>query len=179
MLKKLLLFLLIFISSLNSFAQRKMLTGNKHLIFVTIPKNWLYAPNDQIPFLIKPNEKGVSEITYMYVYGLDYESSPDLNEWIEGNDASLKNELPDIQIQSLDFKFDNLKQDNFLTGKYKIIIYLYPNGKKEALLVIESKTSIFTAVLSAKDSTEFNSYLDSFKELVNSLDIKSAKMKEE
>ncbi|MBE8727153.1 hypothetical protein [Flavobacterium hungaricum] len=172
--KKLFLFLLISISFLNSYGQTKMIVGKKHLLFVSIPNSWLQSPNEEIPFLIKPEAKNVSDRTYMYVLGLDYESSPDLNAWIEGNNTGLKNNIPDISIQNLDLTFDNLKPNNFLTGKYKIVTYTYPNGRKEALLVIESKTSIFTVVLSAKDSAEFNTYLNSFKELTNSLEIKAA-----
>jgi hypothetical protein len=176
MTKRFLLLLLILTNFLNSYGQA-MLTGNKHLILVDIPKNWLQAPNEQIPFLIKPDEKNVSDTTYMYVYGLDYNSTPDLNAWIEGNNAGLKDNIPNISIESLDITFDNLKKDNFLTGRYKIVTYVYPNNRKEALLVIESKTSIFTAVLSTKDSNEFNAYFDSFKELISSLKIKSASLK--
>ncbi|TDO94272.1 hypothetical protein [Flavobacterium sp. 245] len=158
----------------NLFAQSKMLTGNKHLIMLNIPKNWVQEVNDQIPFLIKPAEKDVSDNTYMYVYGLDYQSSPDMDLWIEGNSTSLKNEIPKIKIGELNLKFENLKKDNFLTGRYKAVSYIYPDFKEEVLLVIESKTTIITAVLSAKDNAEFNKYLDSFKELVNSLKINAA-----
>ncbi|SNR69535.1 hypothetical protein SAMN04487979_11717 [Flavobacterium sp. ov086] len=179
MVKKKALILLLFVIYINSFAQSKMLTGNKHLIFVEIPKNWVQAPNDQIPFLIKPNETNISEITYMYVYGLDYASVPDLNLWIEGNNSELKKDIPDVKIEQLDLKFENIKADNFLTGNYKTVCYTYPGIKKEALLVIESKTTIFTAVLSAKDTAEFDKYLGSFKELVNSLKMQSANVKQE
>ncbi len=179
MIKKIALILLVLTGCLNSYAQTKMLTGSKHLIFVDIPKNWIQAQNDQIPFLIKPDETNVSDMTYMYVYGLDYNSVPDLNLWIEGNNSGLKNDIPDVKIEQLDLKFQNIKADNFLTGNYKIVSYIYPDLRKEALLVIESKTSIFTAVLSAKDKIEFDKYLDSFKELVNSLKIQSAQVKQE
>jgi hypothetical protein len=177
MIKKTTLILVLFIGCLNSYAQTKMLTGRKHLIFVDIPKNWIQAQNDEIPFLIKPNETDVSDKTYMYVYGLDYESAPDLNLWIEGNNTGLKNDIPEVKIEPLDFKFENLKADNFLTGNYKAVTYIYPDSRKEVLLAIESKTSIFTAVLSTKDALEFSKYLNSFKELVNSLKIQSAHVK--
>jgi hypothetical protein len=160
--------------SVNIYAQSKMLTGNKHLIMLNIPKNWVQAENDQIPFLIKPDGKNVTNDTYMYVYALDYQSSPDMDLWIEGNNSPLKNEIPDIKISELNFNFENLKQGDFLTGRYKAVNYIYPNLKEEVLLVIESKTTIITAVLAAKDHSEFDKYLNSFKELVNSLKINAA-----
>ncbi|MEN2415885.1 hypothetical protein [Flavobacterium mesophilum] len=160
--------------SFNISAQTKMLTSHKHLIILDIPKSWIQVETDEIPFLIKPDEKNVNDNTYMYVYGLDYESAPDLNLWIEGNNSSLKSEIPEIKIGELDLKFENLKKDNFLTGRYKAVNYTYPDSKEEVLLVIESKTTIITAVLSAKDNTEFKQYLGSFKELVNSLKLNPA-----
>lgn len=160
--------------SFNFYAQSKLLTGNKHLIMLNIPKNWIQVENEQIPFLIKPDEKNVSDNTYIYVYGLDYQSPPDMDLWIEGNNSGLKNDIPKIKISELNLKFENLKSGDFLTGRYKPVSYIYPDSKEEVLLVIESKTTIITAVLSAKDSTEFNKYLTSFKELVNSLKINAA-----
>ena len=167
---------LLILVSFNFYAQSKLLTGSKHLIMLEIPKNWFQAENDQIPFLIKPGENNTGDDTYMYVYGLDYQSQPDLNLWIEGNNSGLKNDIPEIKIGELNLSFENLKQDNFLTGRYKIVSYIYPNSKEEALLVIESKTTIITAVLAAKDHTEFEKYLNSFKELVNSLKMNAAKV---
>ena len=167
---------LLILVSFNFYAQSKLLTGSKHLIMLEIPKNWFQAENDQIPFLIKPGENNTSDDTYMYVYGLDYQSQPDLNLWIEGNNSGLKNDIPEIKIGELNLSFENLKQDNFLTGRYKIVSYIYPNSKEEALLVIESKTTIITAVLAAKDHTEFDKYLNSFKELVSSLKMNAAKV---
>ncbi|MBZ4037180.1 hypothetical protein K6T82_20640 [Flavobacterium sp. 17A] len=109
----------------NISAQTKMLTGHKHLVILNIPKNWIQVENDQLPFLIKPDEKNISDNTYMYVYALDYESAPDLNLWIEGNNTSLKNQIPEIKIDELELKFKNLKKDNFLTGRYKAVNYIY------------------------------------------------------
>lgn len=173
---KIYIILFFILTSFNISAQTKMLTGYKHLVILNIPKNWLQVETNEIPFLIKPDEKNVSDNTYMYVYGLDYETSPDLNLWIEGNNGSLKSEIPEIKISELELKFENLKKDNFLTGRYKAVSYVYPDSKEEVLLVIESKTTIITAVLSAKDNTEFKQYLDSFKELVNSLKINAANL---
>ncbi len=167
---------LLILVSFNFYAQSKMLTGPKHLIRLEIPKNWVQAENDQIPFLIRPDDKNSNDDTYMYVYGLDYQSPPDLDLWIEGNSLELKNDIPEIKIGELNYSFENLKKDNFLTGRYKVVSYIYPNFKEEALLVIESKTTIITAVLAAKDHAEFNKYLNSFKELVNSIKINAAKV---
>ncbi|MCV2487475.1 hypothetical protein OD917_21250 [Flavobacterium sp. SH_e] len=160
--------------SLNFYAQTKMLTGNKHLIILNIPKNWIQVQTDEIPFLIKPYEKEVSDNTYMYVYGLDYGSSPDLNLWIQGNNDGLKDQIPEIKINEFDINFENFKKDNFLTGRYRAVKYIYPDFKEEVLLVIETQTTIVTAVLSAKDNDEFIKYLNSFKELVNSVKINKA-----
>ncbi|KFF04977.1 hypothetical protein [Flavobacterium reichenbachii] len=171
---KIYLILFFILVSVNFYAQAKMLTGRKHLITLNIPKNWIQAENDQIPFLIKPNEKNVSDNTYMYVYGLDYQSPPDMDLWINGNSSELKNNIPDVKIGELHLNFENLKKDEFLTGRYKIVSYIYPDSKEEILLVIESKTTIITAVLSAKDNSEFNKYLSSFKELVDTIKINAA-----
>lgn len=167
---------LFILASFNFYAQSKILTGSKHMILLEIPKNWVQVENDQTPFLIKPDHEKSDDNTYMYVYGLDYQSEPDLNLWIEGNNSPLKNEIPEVKIGELNFSFENLKKDNFLTGRYKIVNYIYPNLKEEALLVIEAKTTIITAVLAAKDHAEFDKYLNSFKELVNSMKINAAKV---
>ena len=78
-----LIFTLLLVGQISG--QSKMVFGQKHTIFVNIPKDWLQAPNEQLPFFIKPDKKDVSAETYMYVYGIDYDRSPELNGWINGN----------------------------------------------------------------------------------------------
>jgi hypothetical protein len=154
--------------------QSKMITGTKHVIFVDIPKNWVQAPNDQLPFFIKPDEKDISGRTYMYVYGFDYASAPDLNGWIKGDNDDMAAKHPGLKIDSLAIDVNNIKKGDYETGRYKIITYAYTDNHKEAILVIECKNTIATVVLSANTTSEFEKYLPAFKELIQTIKLAGA-----
>ena len=156
-----------------------MLVGKKHTIIVDIPENWLQAQNDQLPFIIKPDKKEVSSETYMYVYGIDYNSKLELSGWIKGNNDFISDKFKGVKIDTLNQKLDNINSDDYLTGNYLTITYEYPNGRNEVILVIECKNTIVTAVLSTKDKTELNELLPSFIELSKTLKILGTKLKEE
>lgn len=163
----------------QTFGQSKMLVGEKHMIFVEIPKNWLPAQNDQLPFFIKPDKKEVSSETYIYVYGLDYNIKPELKGWVKGNNDYISNKFNGVKIDTLNQKFDNIIADDYLTGNYLTITYEYPNGRNEVILVIECKNTIVTAVLSTKDKTELNELLPSFIEQSKTLKIVGTTLKDE
>jgi hypothetical protein len=103
----------------SAFGQSKMIYGPKHLIFAEIPKNWLQAPIEQIPFFIKPDEKNVDNKTYMYVLAIDYAINPDLNGWIDANSDELKTNFKGLKMDSLALVFDNLKEGGYTTGAIK------------------------------------------------------------
>ena len=157
--------------------QSKMLTGQKHVIFVDIPKQWLQAQNDQLPFFIKPDEQNVGDKTYMYVYGFDYQSNPDLNGWIKGDNEDIANKHPGLKIDSLSINLSNIKENGYLTGRYKVIIYDYPDKHREVMLVIECKNTIVTTLMSTANKAEFEKYLPSFKELAQTMKVLSASVK--
>ena len=92
----------------TTFGQSLMVVGQKHTIFVDVPKNWLQAKNDQLRFFIKPNQKRVSDETYMYVYGIDYNSNPDLNAWVKGNNDYISKTFKDVKIDTLKQEFENI-----------------------------------------------------------------------
>jgi hypothetical protein len=163
----------------QTFGQSLMVVGQKHTIFVDVPKNWLQAENDQLPFFIKPNKKRVSDETYMYVYGIDYNSKPDLNAWVKGNNDYISKTFKDVKIDTLKQEFENIKSNDCLTGNYLTITYDYPNGRKEVMLIIECKSTIVTAVLSTKDKAELKELLPSFIELSKTLKIIGTTLKEE
>jgi hypothetical protein len=172
-------FILIILFVGQSFGQSKMVVGQKHTIFVDIPKNWLQAENDQLPFFIKPNKKRVSDETYMYVYGIDYNSKPDLSAWVKGNNDYISETFKDVKIDTLKQQFENIKANDCLTGNYLTISYDYPNGRKEVMLIIECKSTIVTAVLSTMDKVELKALLPSFVELSQTLKIIGTTLKEE
>jgi hypothetical protein len=167
------------IISTYSNAQSKMIVGNKHTIFVDIPENWIQAQNDQLPFFIKPNEKDISDFTYIYVYGIDYDSNPKLDEWIDGNNKYLIETEKGIKIKNLDLKFENIKKDNYSNGNYRIVTYEYENKRKECLLIVECQNTIVTVVLSTDSDLEFNKYLKSFEEIAKSTKILGTTLKEQ
>ncbi|MBF4473310.1 hypothetical protein [Flavobacterium sp. HJJ] len=173
--KFILLICIIFSTYSNS--QSKMIVGNKHTILVEIPKKWIQAQNDQLPFFIKPDEKNVSELTYMYVYGIDYDTNPKLDEWIDGNNKYLIENEKGVKIGSLDLKFENIKKDNYVNGNYKIVTYEYKNKRKECLLIIECINTIVTVVLSTDNDLEFKKYIKSFEEIVKSTKILGTTLK--
>lgn len=153
------------------YGQAKMITGQKHVIFVEIPKNWIQVQNDQLPFFIKPDEQNVSNKTYLYVYGLDYQSQPDLNGWVKGYDDDMMSKHPGLKVDSLPLNLPNIKEGGYMTGHYKTVTYQYPDLHKEIMLVIECKSSIITAVMSAVDNKEFEKNLPGFKELAKTLKV--------
>ena len=163
----------------QTFGQSKMIVGQKHTIFVDIPKNWLQAENDQLPFFIKPDVKDVSNETYIYVYGIDYNSKPELSGWVKGNNDNISDKFDGVKIDTLKQQFDNIKANDYLTGNYLTITYDYPNGRNEVILVIECKSTIVTSVLSTKDKAELKKLLPSFIELSNTLKILGTTLKEE
>lgn len=159
-----------------SFGQGKMIYGQKHLILLSDPANWIQVQNEQLPYLIKPDEKNVSDRTYMYVFGIDYPTSPDLNGWIEGNTNYLKTVAKGVVVSDLPITFEDKKQD-YLTGRSKTITYEYEDGRKEALLIIECKNTIVTVVLSVDKTILFDQYLPAFKALIATLKISNATVK--
>lgn len=163
----------------QTFGQSKMVVGQKHTIFVDIPQGWLQAQNDQLPFFIKPEKNNVSNETYMYVYGIDYNSQPELSGWVRGNNDYILDKFKAVKIDTLNQKFDNIKANEYLTGNYLTIAYKYPNGRQELILVIECKSTIVTAVLSTKDKAELNSLLPSFIKLSKSLKVLATTLKKE
>lgn len=173
------LFTLIIFTVISCIAQgqSKMVTGQKHIIFVDIPKNWAQAENDQLPLFMKPNEQNVSNKTYMYVYGLDYQSQPDLNGWIKGDSDDMINKHPGLKVDSLPLNISNIKKGGYMTGRYKIVVYRYPDLHNEVMLVIECKNSIVTVVMSAVDNKEFDKNLFAFKELIKTINVMSGTVK--
>jgi hypothetical protein len=172
-----LIFTMLFVG--QTFGQSKMVVGQKHSILVEIPKNWLQAQNDQLPFFIKPDQKEISNETYMYVYGIDYNDKPELSGWVNGNNDYISEKFKGVKIDTLDHKFENIKKTDYSTGNYLVINYQYPNGRNEVMLVVECKSTIVTAVLSTKDRKELNALLPSFIELSKSLKILGTTLKEE
>ena len=171
---------LLFLLTFNwTYGQSKMLVGKKHTIFVDIPKNWVQAQNDQLPFFIKPDEKNVNEKTYSYVYGLDYNGNPDLNGWIEGNTKYLIENNKGLKVDSLNLTFENLKKNDYLTGRYKTITYEYEDKRKEVLLIIECKNTIVTCVLSGVNDQEYQKYLFALTDLGKSLRVLGTTIKSE
>ena len=160
-----------------SYGQNKMLVGKKHTIFVDIPKNWVQAQNIHLPFFIKPDEKNVNERTYSYVYGLDYEGNPDLNGWIEGTTKHLIENNKGLKVDSLNLQFENLKKDDYLTGRYKTIVYEYEDKRKEVLLLVECKNTIVTCVLSAVNDQEYQKHIRVITDLGKSLRVLGTKIK--
>ena len=171
--------LIIFFCIGSTFGQSKMLVGQKHTIFVDIPMNWLQTENDQLPLFIKPDKKDISNETYMYVYGIDYNHKPELSSWVKGNNDYILDNFKDVKIDTLSQKFENIKAGDYLTGKYLIITYEYLNERSEVILVIECQSTIVTAVLSTKDKTELIELLPSFIQMSKSLKILGTALKQE
>ncbi len=92
--------------------------------------------------LLKPNEKNVSDKTYLYVYGLDYESSPDINGWLKGDNDDMLIKYPGLKIDSLPIILTNIQKTDYLTGRYKTITYEYPDLHKVAMLVVVEQTQL-------------------------------------
>jgi hypothetical protein len=176
-LKILLLFAFICCASVQ--AQTKMVVGEKHTIFADIPKNWAQAPHPQLPLFIKPVDPNVSQQDYMYVYGLDYEDDAELDKWLDGNNDYLKEQYPGIVIEALKLNLDNIKKSDYQTGRYAIVTYTYPNGKKEALLIIECIHTIATVLMAAENSKEFDKYLPAFTALSKSIKVMGTTLKKE
>ena len=163
----------------KTFGQSKMIVGSKHTVFVEIPKNWLPAENEQLPFFIKPNKKNVSNETYMYVYGIDYNGKPELGDWVKSNNDYISDKFEGVKIDTLNQPFENIQADNYLTGNYITITYEYPTGRNEVILVIECKSSIVTAVLSSKNKKELKSLLPAFIDLSKSIKVLGTNLKAE
>jgi len=155
-----------------------MIVGEKHTISVDVPQNWVMATDNKVPFFIKTNVINDHELNYMYVYGIDYEDNPDMEQWIDGNNDYMKQNFPGIKIDTLKLIFPNIKKDDYTTGRYNVVTYLYPDGKKEALLIIECRHTIATVVMSSANESEFEKYLPSFKEIGSSVKILGTRLKE-
>jgi hypothetical protein len=177
MIRKIPLTLLYLICSISlTFGQEKLIVGQRHSVTLQVPGNWAEAYHEQLPFFIRPAKNDTSVNTYLYVFGLDYEKSPNLDSWIAGNNQEVREQFDNMQIGALDLQLDNLKEDGFLTGKYKVLTYDYPDKRKEVLLIIECKFSIITVVISADNSHICDAYLDDFTALAKSLKIMNAEL---
>jgi hypothetical protein len=154
-----------------------MLYGSKHMVFLEVPTGWVQVHHPQLPFLIKPDKKRVSDDTYMYVYGIDYPEHPDLEEWIAGNNAHVQAQFPDLVIDSLAQRFANIATEEEPNRRYRTITYTYPNQKHEAILVVEGTYTVVVCVLSASGKKEFEQLLPGFLALAGSLSISNAEVK--
>jgi hypothetical protein len=170
------LFIFLIITTSCTYGQSKIITGNKHIIFVEMPKNWVQIQHESLPLLMKPTDSIASDKVFMYVYGIDYNASPNLDKWIKGDIDAFKGRNPDTKVDSIQLSFPNLDTAGYQTGRYKIITYTYPDQHKEAMLAVECKNTIATVLLSAKVGAEFDKYFPAFKETVKSLQILAAKV---
>jgi hypothetical protein len=150
--------------------QTKVLTGAKHVITIDVPKNWTPVVNRQLPLFLKP-EVNVSATTYMYVYALDYNITPDMNKWIQEDINGFEGKHPGTQYETMLLNMPNLTDNGYQTGRYKILIYTYDDTRKQVVLVVESKSTITTLVLSTVDVDEYNKYMPSFIEAAKTVKV--------
>lgn len=170
MIKK--LFFICFFCITVSWGQTKIVSLKQHNIILNIPKNWVKTSNEKLSFYLVPFKKQTDDNTYMYLYIYNTEdTSLDLNLWIDNNINILKEKNKNVKIDTLFHKFDNLKKDKYLTGNYKIFTYEFPDKRKEAQLVIETKKTFITVLLSAESKSTFRKQYKSFKKLIKSMKI--------
>ncbi len=99
-----------------------------------------------------------------------------MNEWIEGNNKGLMDQFPNMKIDSLDAKYDNISEKSGITGKYKSLLYEYSDNRKEVMLIIECEFSIITLVFSSDSQKDYKKNIDSFISLCNSFMFISSKV---
>jgi hypothetical protein len=166
------LFFICFFCVTVSWGQTKFLSLKQHNIILNIPKNWVKSPNEKLPFYVVPFKKKLDDITFMYLYIYNTENtSPNLNLWIDNNINILKEKNKGVKIDTLFHKFDNLSKDKYLTGNYRIFTYEYQDERKEAQLVIETKKTFITVLLSAENKSVFRKQYRSFKRMIKSMKI--------
>ena len=158
--------------------QTKMITGPKHAIFIDIPKKWIQVRNNQLPLFLKP-DVNVSANTYMYVYGLDYNSNADMEGWINADIDDFEHKHPGMQVEIMQLYLPNLKANGYQTGRYRTMVYTYEDGRKQVILVVECKNTIATIVLSTGDDDTFNKYIPSFIEAAKSAKVLARSVKAE
>lgn len=170
--------LFILVMSINySKAQTKMIVSKKHTLLVDMPKNWIQVQDGPVPFFIVPDEKNVSDKTYIYVFGNDYETAPEIDNWIEIENQYQKENNKGVKIGEQELKFENIHKDNFLTGKYKVITYDYLDKSHQITLVIECKTTIVIVVLNTIDEDEKNKYMKDFIDISKTIKIMNSTVK--
>jgi hypothetical protein len=152
-----------------------MLSIKQHNIIVDIPKKWVEKTDTKMSFYLFPKKKMDSEKTFMYLYVYNQiEKKPNINPWIDQNIELLNEKNPDVKVDSVFNTFDNLSKDKYLTGRYRIITYQYPDKRKEAQLVIETKNTIVTVTLSAENKCDYRKQFKVFKKFIQSIKISSA-----
>ncbi len=173
--KSIFIFILTFSFVCFSFGQKKILSVKQHNIIVDIPKNWVEKTNTKMSFYLFPKKKVESEKTsiYLYVYNLR-EKNININPWIDHNIELLKEKNPNVKVDSLFNKFDNLIKDKYLSGRYRMITYRFPDKRKEAQLVIETKNTIITATLSAENRCDFRRQFKVYKKFIQSIKISNS-----
>ncbi|MBW8685245.1 hypothetical protein [Chitinophaga rhizophila] len=174
--KYLLLALACCLAGFSTFAQENMIYGKRHLITVETPTDWVQMQHAQLPYMIVPADTKSQPAAYMYVFGMDYPTSPDVEAWMKSNTEALEKAVKGATIKPLDVTLDNIRPEGYTTGRYKAVLYIYPNGKKEVLLAIECKHTIVTIVCSVTDGTLFEQYLPAFTAAAGSLQISEAEI---
>jgi predicted secreted Zn-dependent protease len=162
---------LLLLATTTSIAQSKMIVGKQYSAFVDIPKQWTLSKHPELPFFIKPTKANVSEKTYIYVYGIDYNTKVDLKKWLTENTKVVQQQFKGTKVLPVKKTFSNIKANDNCTGKYELVQYKYANGKCEALLAIECKQSTVTVLLSAATELEFKQLLVPYYELCASLKV--------
>ncbi|MCX7821664.1 MAG: hypothetical protein N2258_08345, partial [Brevinematales bacterium] len=123
-----------------------MIYGQKHLFSVITPTNWIFdrelANMIGLPHFIYPESETNPERKNVFIYarGADRKenSKEDFDSFVRNDTNYFISNVPEIKIIRENIKFTNIVKNNFLSGKYYVYKFIFPDGRYESVVYIDA-----------------------------------------
>ncbi|URA09088.1 hypothetical protein [Thermospira aquatica] len=158
------------------FSQGAVIYGEKHFYTLLTPKGWVYDKDFcravGVPYIIFPSSEETNEVKKIYIYSMGFDrkegSKENIDSFVKYDTNDFLNKFPDLKIEKLNINFTNIVKNQYLSGKYYIFKFTYPDGRYENVLYIDAKETVVTIVYSAYYEENYRKYFNDFLSLVNS-----------
>lgn len=153
-----------------------LIYGKRHFFSVGTPEGWIVDTSwasEGLPHITYPiiytNIDSVLPV-YIYARGGDnpYGETNNLDKFIDGDTNSFIENYPGVIIRPLRIEFKNIRKTEYLTGRYVVLDFLYPQGEHETVVYIDAGETVVTIVYMARKKELYEKYYKDFLFVVNS-----------
>ncbi|NPV38756.1 hypothetical protein BREVNS_1874 [Brevinematales bacterium NS] len=153
-----------------------LIYGKRHFFSVGTPEGWIVdtsGASEGIPHFAYPviytNIRSLMPV-YIYARGGDNPTGKtnNLEEFIDGDTNFFLKTYPGVIIQPRKIEFKNIRKTEYLTGRYEVLDFLYPQGEHETVVYIDAGETVVTIVYMARKKELYEKYYNDFLFVVNS-----------